>query len=778
MTESNADGDRKDRGGVGHQVVTGLARPRARPGQTAPVAPAGPVPPPAAAMRGNGPAPGQGQAGAAPANPSRVRMSVDKAFDLALSHYHAGRLAQAEGICVQIVEARPKHALAHNLLGALLLGKGDAAAAAHAFRRAVRLDQDNAQFQSNLGEAERRRGRFRDAGVALARAVELNPRSPQAHNNLGILNYDREAYDAAEADYRRAIALAKNYPEAQNNLGNALRMLGRREEAVDAYQQALLQREKYPEAYNNLATVLRELGQSEESEHAYRKAIELQPGYLDAYVNLALMLSAESRYDEALRALGRALEIAPRHVPTLVAIARAQMKKANHHQAEQAARVALAIDPDNAVAQATLGEIFLDNDRFTEALAAFEGALSSAPDSWETRNLYANCLKAVGRLDDALAQFERTLSDNPRAYGCYANMADLVTFTRDSPHFEAMERILAEASEPDSAPFMSLHFAIGKAYDDVGDYPKAIAHWRTGATLRRKDLDYDETETANFFAGIMASYGADYFAGCPFEGNPSAAPVFIIGMPRSGSTLVEQILTSHPLIHGGGETKELSRRLGALRARFPGLPRYPELGRRMNADQHRIVADGYLSVLQGMNPDAARITDKLLTNYYFVGLLHVLFPNARFINTVRNPIDACISCYSKLFRDDMPHSYDFGELGRYYLRYQALMDHWRRVLPAGTMLSVQYEDVVADVEAQARRLIDFVGLPWDSACLAFHQSARPVKTASVVQVRQPVYQTSVERWRRYGTAIQPLIDALCVNEDTPLGLSGGGGDGR
>jgi tetratricopeptide (TPR) repeat protein len=483
------------------------------------------------------------------------------------------------------------------------------------------------------------------------------------------------------------------------------------------------------------------------------------------------MLSGEKRYDEALRVLGRALEIAPRHVPTLVAVARAQTKKASYQQAEQAIRAALAIDPHHAMAHATLGEIHLDNDRFTEALAAFEAALARAPDSWETRNLYANCLKAVGRLDEALAEFERTLSDNPRAYGCYANMSDLVAFTPESPHFAAMERILADAAEPDSAPYTSLHFAIGKAYDDVGDHEKAIAHWRTGATLRRKELDYDEAETAKFFAGITESYGADYFANPPFEGNPSAVPVFIIGMPRSGSTLVEQILTSHPLAHGGGETKELSRRLGALRARFPGLPRYPELGRRMNADQHRLVADGYLSVLQAMNPAAERITDKLLTNYYFVGLLHVLFPNARFINTVRNPVDTCLSCYSKLFRDDMPHSYDFGELGRYYLRYQALMDHWQRALPAGTILPVRYEDLVADVETHARRLIAFIGMPWDPACLAFHESSRPVKTASVVQVRQPVYQTSVERWRRYGAAIRPLVDALCVNEDTVPGIS-------
>jgi len=693
-------------------------------------------------------------------------MTVDKAVDLALAHYRAGRLDEAERIVAQVVTARPNHAVAHNLHGAVLLGRGNGAGAARSFQKAVRLDEGNPQYHANLGEAERQRGKLREAGIALSRAVELNPRSAQAHNNLGILHYDRKAFEEAEKSYARALAIDPGYPEAHNNRGNALRMLGRRDEAVEAYQHALLAREAYPEAYNNLATVLREMRQFEGAEHAYRKAIDLRPNYMDAYDNLAQMLAVEKRTDDALRILGRALDVDARHVPTLLTVARVQIRKGNYKQAEQACRAALAIDPGSAAAYAVLGDIFLDNDRFDDALTAFEASLARDPSSWETRNLYANCLKAVGRLDEALDAFERTLAGNPEAYGCYANMSDLVQFTRDNPHFREMQRIIEAAPDPANERFMALHFALGKAHDDVGEYEQAMEHWRQGAALRRRQLDYDEAETLRFFDEIIRDYDAAFVANPPFAGNPSRVPVFIIGMPRSGSTLVEQIVASHPRAHGGGEMKELSRRLGAVRSRFPGLPRYPDLGLKMNADQYRLVADGYLGVLQAMDPAAERITDKLLTNYYFVGMLHAMFPNAKFINTVRNPIDACLSSYSKLFKDDLPHSYDFGELGRYHLRYEALMAHWRSVLPEGVMLSVAYEDVVADVEAEARRIIDFVGLPWDQACLAFHESARPVKTASVVQVRKPVYATSVERWRRYGPALQPLIDSLCAPNAT------------
>jgi tetratricopeptide (TPR) repeat protein len=758
---------RKAAAGGDHNVSPGLLGGRP-PVEPPPRAPSGPVPAPARMGPADGAPARMGPAGGAPAPADTVPLSINRALDQALRHYGAGRLDIAESICSQIIAARPRVAQAHNLLGAVQIARGDAAAAVKSFQRAVRLDEGNAQYHANLGETERQRGKLREASIALSRAVELDPRSAQALNNLGIVHFDRKEYAEAAEHYQRAIALNATYPEAHNNLGNALRMQGKRDEALEEYQKALLIRENYPEAYNNLATVLREQDHIAEAEHAYRKAIELRPIYLDAYNNLSILLAEDDRIDEALRMLGQALEIDSRDVATLVHVARLQSKKGNHQQAEQACRHALAIDPRNAAAHAMLGEVLHDNDRFTEALASFEAALAIDPELWDTHNLYGVCLKSVGRMEDARQQFRKSLEINPEGLGCYSNLADLEKFTPDNPHFQAMERIMGEADDPMSERYMALHFALGKAYDDIGDYQKAIEHFAAGATTKRAKLDYDEPETLNFFDSIIKNYDEEYLANPPFRGNPSPIPVFIVGMPRSGSTLVEQILSSHPQAHGAGETKEFSRRLGALRSRFPALPKYPDLGRKMNSAQYQIVAEGYLSGIRALGGNAQRITDKLLTNYFFVGMLHVLFPNAKFINTRRNPIDTCLSCYSKMFKDDMPHSYDFGELGRYYRKYEELMAHWERLLPPGVMTTVVYENVVANLEGAARHIVDFVGLPWDPACLAFHESMRPVKTASVVQVRKPVYTSSVERWRRYGPALQPLIDALGYNaENTP-----------
>jgi hypothetical protein len=278
--------------------------------------------------------------------------------------------------------------------------------------------------------------------------------------------------------------------------------------------------------------------------------------------------------------------------------------------------------------------------------------------------------------------------------------------------------------------------------------------------MKRAQLEYNEGETLAFFDNIREVFPKEAFENRSFAGNPDERPVFIVGMPRSGSTLAEQILSSHPDIYGAGEVKYFSYALGKLRDRFPFLPKYPDLMKKITPPQMDIVAKNYVQSLTATSGDAKRVTDKLLTNFFFAGLINLLFPNAKIVHTRRDPVDTCLSGFTKLFKDDMPHSYDLGELGRYYAKYRELMDYWETVLPEGTLITVQYEDVVADTEKEARRLIEFLGLPWDPKCVDFHKSDRPVKTASVAQVRRPIYKTSVKRWMKYGDGLQPLADAI------------------
>lgn len=692
-------------------------------------------------------------------------MPVQDALAAAGQLFNAGRLAEAENICRQIIKARPKLAEAHNILGVTLhrLGRSDEAVAA--LKAAIRFDGTIPNYHSNLGEIERNLGHLDEAEKILKRAIALNPNAAEAINNLGIVYYDKGEYETARDHYLRSIELNPNYAEAHNNLGNALRALEQTRESLDHYERAVEINASYAEAYNNMGTALRDLGRRDDAETALAQAATIRPDYLEAYNNLAMLYLAEDRHDDALHILADALRRSPTHVPTLVGVARAQLARGAAAAAEQAVREALRIDPDSAEAHSMMGQVFHDTDRLDKALASFRKALELKPDMPEALNMLGVTLKATGHLDEAREVFLKALENRPSAAGTYSNIVDLEKFTTDSPILKAMLDVLDKADEPEADRYIPLHFALGKAHEDIGDPEKALHHYVTGARLRRAQLDYDEASTFAFFDEIIATFDEAYFANRPFAGNPTTLPLFIVGMPRSGSTLTEQIISAHPDVFGAGEIKTLSQAIGALRRKYPTVPKFPAMAKAMKPAHFNAVAEQYLATVTALSPTASRITDKLLTNYYFVGPITTLFPNAKIIHTMRNPVDTCLSAFSKLFKDDMPHSYDLAEIGRYYRKYEELMAHWRKVLPPGVMLDVQYEDVVADIEPKAREIIAFCGLPWDDRCLQFHESTRPVKTASVSQVRKPLYATSVERWKRYGKRLGPLLDALGIDPD-------------
>jgi tetratricopeptide (TPR) repeat protein len=399
-------------------------------------------------------------------------------------------------------------------------------------------------------------------------------------------------------------------------------------------------------------------------------------------------------------------------------------------------------------------------DRHDDAISCIDRAIDLSPDNAEFHSFRGVLLKSMGRLDEARAEIRKALEINPEFFPAYSNLNDLETFEADHDLVAKMQEILAEADNPEAERYIPLYFTLAKALEDAGDYPEALRIYEVGSRLRRAQLKYDEADTANFFALIKQTFTPDVFANRPWVGNPSETPVFIVGMPRSGSTLVEQILSSHPQAFGAGEVKILNRVLGVLRDRLPSIPKYPGMVGALEPAHWMEITNGYLTDLRRDSDGAARVTDKLLTNFFFVGLINLMYPRAKIVHTRRNPVDSCLSTYTKLFKDDMPHSYDFGELGRYYLMYEDLMAHWEKVLPPGVMLTIDYESVIDDLGSNARALVDHVGLEWDDACLDFHKSTRAVKTASVVQVRQPVYKTSVERWRKYGDGLQPLLEAL------------------
>ncbi len=417
--------------------------------------------------------------------------------------------------------------------------------------------------------------------------------------------------------------------------------------------------------------------------------------------------------------------------------------------------------PDFAEAYNNLGATLREQDKFDQALAQFERAIALKPDYAEAHKNRGTTLKQQGKLEQALACLDQALVLNPD----YAEAAlSLRRFENVSRRRRRSGRTLKRwpLKRPSGAPdkMLYLHFALGKALEDVGEYQRAFEHLLAGNTMKCPLVDYDEAEQERAFAAIAEIFDEQFFDRFPTAGDPSPVPIFVLGMPRSGSTLTEQILASHPQVHAAGEIRTLGGILWWLTDAAGNRGCFPKSIEGMDAENLRQMAQAYLTTLPPLTAGKERVTDKTPNNYLYLGLIHMILPNARIIHTVRDPVDTCVSCFSRLFAMGQPFSYDLGELGRHYRRYHEMMKHWRSVLPPGAMLDMAYEETVADLEGQARRLIDYCGLPWDDRCLSFHKTSRPVRTASNVQVRRPLYSSSVERRRRYEPYLEPLLTAL------------------
>jgi tetratricopeptide (TPR) repeat protein len=641
-------------------------------------------------------------------------------FAEAMAHHRAGRLADADALYRQILVADPRHVDALHLRGVIAAQSGRPAEAEALIGRALALSPDFALAHFNRGNALRDLGRHAEALAAYQRAVRLDPRHAAAHNNLGV----------------------------------ALRALGRPHEALGAHRRALALQPRYPEAHFNLGVALGDLGRHDAAVGAYREATSQKPDYADAVLNQGLAWQALKRPGEALAAFERAVALRPRRADAHGALGAALHDLGRYEAALGACRRALELDPTDADAWVRLGVTLNALSRPDEAAAAHRSALARNPDSVEAHVGLAVALQELGETAAAMASAERALALDPASARAWLVRADLKRFTPGDPDIEAMAALLARADAARLADEgrLDLEFALGKAWMDLGEPDPAFARLDAGNRRMRATYRYEVSADEARFAAIAAAFTPELMA--RRGGEASELPVFIVGMPRSGTTLVEQILASHPEVHGAGELNTLNEVVAAARLDAPGGMA------ALSATQLAALGRVYVQRLAALAPGSRRVVDKMPGNFQHAGLIALALPNARIIHCRRAPVDTCLSIYSKKFAGRQDFAYDLAELGRYYRAYDALMAHWRGVLASDRYLEIRYEDVVGDLEGEARRLVGFCGLAWDDACLDFHRTARPVRTASVNQVRQPIYRTSVARWKPYAAHLGPLLTAL------------------
>lgn len=667
-------------------------------------------------------------------------------------------LAEADELARQAAAAEPGNAEAAHTLGLIAHQSGKLPEAIGHLRRAVLLAPDNALYHVNLGEMCRMAGQVDEAIAAGRRALQIDPRNVGAHNNLGIALFDQGKFEEALDHYESAVGLQPDFVQAHSNRGNALQRLKRFAEAEPCYRRALELDPAFADGWNNLGTCLREIDRVGEAEAAYREALALQSNNPNTLDNLALALKDLGRLDEAAETMKRALVIDPARDAFHTHHGAILLDLEKFADAEAALAQALALNPLSHDALNQLGRVKFEQGDLEASLGYYRRALELKPDLADAFNNMGNAFKELGRLGEAREAYREAIRLDPTVTGSYVNLADSKRFAHGDADLAAMEDLLETRLSPKDR--MQLRFALGKAYTDLGDYPRSLTHFRAANAAKRGTLTYDESAAFAFFDRIEAVFTPEIIAEKSGAGELSGAPIFIIGMPRSGTTLVEQILASHPMVHGAGELRTLNTLANTVRDLAGSPLTYPEFVTQLDAATLHEIGEAYLTELRKVAPSARQVTDKMPSNYYFVGLIHLVLPNAKIVHCMRDPVDTCVSCFSKLFSGDQPHTYDLAELGRYYRRYEQLMAHWRRVLPQGSMLDVRYEDVVVDLKGQTQRLLSYCGLPWDERCLAFHKTERPIRTASATQVRQPIYKTAIGRWHSYANQLRPLLAAL------------------
>lgn len=684
-------------------------------------------------------------------------LSIPEALNRAYAHWNAGQADQAEQYCQRVLAAWPGQADALHLLGLMAHAYGNLDLAIAHLREACKAPRAPAIYSSNLAEMCRQKGLLAEGEEAARRAVAMDANLVSGWNNLGVLLQEAGKLEQSLDCLARVVMLTPDSPEAHNNLANTFRRLNRLDHAEAHYSRALALNPDYAEAHSNRAFLLTALGRRDEAAEAARRAIGLNPRLVDAYLNLADVEASRHRYGAALQALDALQSFAPQHPAGLNARAQTLKQLERNDEALHFAQQAVAVAAQSADAHNTLGQVLQALGRHDEALAAFEHA-AALPGTVAEEALVgrATLFMETGRKDEAMAAFDRALAAFPGSMKVLGARADAKTFAPGDPDIEAMETALAEGDRRPVDERLAAHFALGKAYLDVGDAPRAFQHLDAANRQKRATFAYDTATAQRWLRQAADTFTPALIERFDAAGAPSELPVFIVGMPRSGTTLVEQILASHPQVHGAGE-------LSTLRLIVEGSGTFPDFMQSVSREDLARLGRAYLARVTPLAQGKSRLVDKMPGNFFYSGLIPLILPGARIIHCRRDPVDTCLSCYTKQFAGEQPFAYDLTELGTFYRAYEKLMTHWRDVLPPAHFIEVDYEAVVDDLEGEARRMVDFLGLPWDDACLKFHENRRVVRTASVNQVRQPVYATSKCRWRRYADHLGPLLAALGID---------------
>jgi tetratricopeptide (TPR) repeat protein len=637
-------------------------------------------------------------------------LNVNAILKQAKSHGKKGQLDEAKQLYHRVLEAFPQNPQAKKGLKALKKGQVNK-------KKPSRPPQ--AQIDALISLYSR--GYIQEALSASQMLIKDYPNTPLPYNFSGVCYQAFGQLDAAVRSYEQALAIKPDYAEAHYNLGFTLKELGQLEVAVKSFEQALAIKPDYAEAHYNLGNTLKELGQLEAAVKSHEKALAIKPDYAELHYNLG----------NTLKDLGQLEEVVKSY------------------------ELALAIKPDYAEAHNNLGNTLNELDQLEAAVKSFKQALAIKPDYAQAHNNLGNTLKDLGQLEVAVKSYEEALAIKPDFAGAHRNLSLVKRYLANDTQITQMESLLLidDLSQSDR---MHLCFALAKAYEDLGKHDDLFQVLHEGNRLRKQALNYSLNQDKNLLSIIrklfhLPSSTSEH----PKSFNPSPIqPIFIVGMPRSGTTLVEQIIASHHEVHGAGELNYLNNIIGPI---INDKLTHNTIS--LSKESYQSIRQHYLDSLAKLNAPEKVITDKMPLNFRYIGYILSAFPEAKIIHLKRDPRATCWSIYKHYFSKGNGFSYNQNDLASFYHLYKDLMIFWHQQFP-DKIYDLCYEDLTTNQEEETRQLLNYCDLDWDKNCLNFHTNKRAVKTASALQVRQKIYQGSSEAWRKYEDHLQPLINAL------------------
>jgi len=657
-----------------------------------------------------------------------IEASASGTLDQALAH--AARLLQRDPALAveqldEILQVAGAHPLALQLLAAARAQQGDAQGALDILIPLAQTQPNWAMLQADLGVALGRLGRGEEAIAALRRAVALKPDLPQAWRELGDHLMAAGEHDAADAAYAHHVRYSTHDPRL---MGAAVALAENRiPQAETLLREHLKQAPTDVAAIRMFAEVAARVGRNEDALNLLARCLELAPGFHAARQHYAMVLHRSNQPAQALQEIERLL----------------------------------ANDPKNPAYRNLKAVVLCRVGDYEPAIAIYEDLVQRYPDNPRVWMSYGHALKTAGLGDRAIAAYRRSLELLPSFGEVWWSLANLKTFRFSLADLASMTGQLARTDLSDEDR-LHLEFAAGKAREDAGGYAASFAHYARGNAIRRAQLHYSADETSARVRRACAHYTGDFFAARAGMGSPARDPIFVVGLPRAGSTLIEQILSSHSQVEGTMELPEVAsitrglRRQGGSDSVMP----YHDALAALDADALRTLGERYLAHTRIQRKTSAPLfIDKMPNNFMHIGLIHLMLPNAKIIDARRHPLACCFSAFKQHFARGQSFSYGLEDIGRYYRDYVRLMAHFDTVLP-GRVHRVLYERMVADTEGEVRRLLDYCGLPFEDSCLRFFENPRPVHTASSEQVRRPIYREGVDHWRHFAPWLGPLEQAL------------------